>query len=69
MLQPPCDCWTFGRAAVVEAARSVADALAAPPLVHAWLDAIEADEESELPSIGLRAVRESVSRRVEMLLR
>ena len=36
-LQPPCDCWTFGREAVVEQARNVAESLKAPPLVDAEL--------------------------------
>ncbi len=51
-LQPPCDCWTFGREAVVEQAKSVAESLKAPPLVDAWLDAIAADDTGKLPSIG-----------------
>ena len=51
-LQPPCDCWTFGRAAVVEQARGVAESLKAPPLVDTWLDAIAADDTGKLPSIG-----------------
>ena len=51
-LQPPCDCWTFGREAVVEHAKSVAESLKAPPLVDAWLDAIAADDTGKLPSIG-----------------
>ena len=51
-LQPPCDCWTFGREAVVEQARTVAESLKAPPLVDAWLDAIAADDTGKLPSIG-----------------
>ena len=51
-LQPPCDCWTFGREAVVEQAKSVAESLKAPPLVEAWLDAIAADDTGKLPSIG-----------------
>ena len=51
-LQPPCDCWTFGREAVVEQARSVAESLKAPPLVEAWLDSIAADDTGKLPSIG-----------------
>ena len=51
-LQPPCDCWTFGREAVVEQAKSVAESLKAPPLVDAWLDSIAADDTGKLPSIG-----------------
>mmetsp|Transcript_7923 Transcript_7923/g.22232 ORF Transcript_7923/g.22232 Transcript_7923/m.22232 type:complete len:992 (+) Transcript_7923:55-3030(+) len=51
-LQPPCDCWTFGRAAVVEQARGVAESLKAPPLVEAWLDSIAADDTGKLPSVG-----------------
>ena len=51
-LQPPCDCWTFGREAVVEQARRVAKSLKAPPLVDAWLDAIAVDDEGKLPSLG-----------------
>ena len=51
-LQPPCDCWTFGREAVVEQARNVAESLKAPPLVEAWLDAIAADDTGKLPSVG-----------------
>ena len=51
-LQPPCDCWTFGREAVVEQARNVAESLKAPPLVDAWLDSIAADDTGKLPSIG-----------------
>ena len=51
-LQPPCDCWTFGREAVVEQAKSVAESLKAPPLVDAWLDAIAADDTGKLPSVG-----------------
>ena len=51
-LSPPCDCWTFGREAVVEQARGVAESLKAPPLVDTWLDAIAADDTGRLPSIG-----------------
>mmetsp|Transcript_6970 Transcript_6970/g.21843 ORF Transcript_6970/g.21843 Transcript_6970/m.21843 type:complete len:901 (+) Transcript_6970:159-2861(+) len=51
-LQPPCDCWTFGREAVVEQARNVAESLKAPPLVEAWLDSIAADDTGKLPSVG-----------------
>lgn len=51
-LQPPCDCWTFGREAVVEQAKIVAKSLKAPPLVDAWLDALAADDAGKLPSIG-----------------
>ena len=51
-LQPPCDCWTFGREAVVEQAKNVAESLKAPPLVEAWLDAIAADDTGKLPSVG-----------------
>ena len=51
-LSPPCDCWTFGREAVVEQAKSVAESLKAPPLVEAWLDSIAADDTGKLPSIG-----------------
>ena len=51
-LSPPCDCWTFGREAVVEQARGVAESLKAPPLVDTWLDAIAADDTGKLPSIG-----------------
>ena len=49
-LQPPCDCWTFGPEAVAAAARDVAERLDAPPLVHAWIDALEAG--ASLPSVG-----------------
>ena len=51
-LQPPCDCWTFGRAAVVKQAKIVAKSLKAPPLVDAWLDSIAADDAGKLPSVG-----------------
>jgi hypothetical protein len=51
-LQPPCDCWTFGRAAVVKQAKIVAKSLKAPPLVDAWLDALAADDAGKLPSVG-----------------
>mmetsp|Transcript_7920 Transcript_7920/g.22214 ORF Transcript_7920/g.22214 Transcript_7920/m.22214 type:complete len:903 (+) Transcript_7920:55-2763(+) len=51
-LSPPCDCWTFGREAVVEQAKSVAESLKAPPLVEAWLDSIAADDTGKLPSVG-----------------
>ena len=51
-LQPPCDCWTFGREAVVDQAKSVAESLKAPPLVDAWLESIAADDTGKLPSIG-----------------
>ena len=51
-LQPPCDCWTFGREAVVKQAKIVAKSLKAPPLVDAWLDALAADDAGKLPSVG-----------------
>ncbi|CAH0364153.1 unnamed protein product [Pelagomonas calceolata] len=51
-LQPPCDCWTFGRDAVIKQAKIVAKSLKAPPLVDAWLDSIEADDARKLPSVG-----------------
>ena len=51
-LQPPCDCWTFGRAAVIKQAKIVAKSLKAPPLVDAWLDALAADDAGKLPSVG-----------------
>ena len=51
-LQPPCDCWTFGRAAVIKQAKIVAKSLKAPPLVDAWLDSIAADDAGKLPSVG-----------------
>ncbi len=51
-LQPPCDCWTFGREAVVKQAKIVAKSLKAPPLVDAWLDSIAADDAGKLPSVG-----------------
>ena len=51
-LQPPCDCWTFGRAAVIKQAKIVAKSLKAPPLVDAWLDSIAADDAEKLPSVG-----------------
>ena len=51
-LQPPCDCWTFGRDAVIKQAKIVAKSLKAPPLVDAWLDSIAADDAGKLPSVG-----------------